>query len=129
MNRVRIIAGLLACLILPARAADDTCFLHDGDVWVFHGDSITHADTCRRLCERVFRHYHPDAKVEFLQAAVWGSTSSDAVKRLKADGRKVTVVSLMLGMNNAINDAALRIAEFRRQMCEGGARVGHGWLC
>ena len=103
MNGVRIIAALLACLILPAWAADDSCFLHDGDVWVFHGDSITHADTYRRLCERVFRHYHPDAKVEFLQAAVWGSTSSDAVKQLKAEGRKATVVSLMLGMNNAIN--------------------------
>ncbi len=98
-----ILAVLL--LVATARAEDASCFLRDGDVWVFHGDSITHADTYRRACERVFRSFHPDAKVEFIQAGVWGSTSSDLVNRLKADGRKPTVVSLMLGMNNAINSA------------------------
>jgi len=44
MSGVRIIASpliaLLTCLILPAGAADDTSFLHNGDVWVFHGDSV-----------------------------------------------------------------------------------------
>jgi len=44
MSGVRIVAllliALLTCLILPARAADDASFLHDGDVWVFHGDSV-----------------------------------------------------------------------------------------
>ena len=62
----------IAILGLCTAAAAD-CFLRDGDVWVFHGDSITHADTYRRLCERAFRHYHPDAKVEFVQAGVWAA--------------------------------------------------------
>ena len=97
-------AILMACAA-SAVAEEGTCFLREGDVWVFHGDSITHADTYRRACERVFRHFHPDAKVEFVQAGVWGSSSSDLAKRLKEDGRKPTIVSLMLGMNNAINGA------------------------
>ncbi len=102
MKRI-IMAVLLAAVTGSASAADPACFLKEGDVWVFHGDSITHADTYRRLVEQVFRHYHPDAKVAFVQAGVWGSSSSDAVARMKAEGRKPTVVSLMTGMNNAIN--------------------------
>lgn len=103
-----VLAARLALVIMAGAAflvtaAETPCFLQDGDVWVFEGDSITHADTYRRLCERLFRHYHPEAKVEFVQAAVWGSTSSDVVKRLKGEGRKASVASLMLGMNNAIN--------------------------
>ncbi|MEI6520628.1 MAG: GDSL-type esterase/lipase family protein [bacterium] len=99
-----LLALVLLFLPMIISAADDgVSFLRDGDVWVFHGDSITHADTYRRACERVFRHYHPDAKVDFVQAGVWGSTSSDLAKRLKDEGRKPTIVSMMLGMNNAIN--------------------------
>ena len=98
------------CLLIMAVSATmagipQAGFLKRGDVWVFYGDSITHADTYRRMCERVFRHYHPEAKVEFVQAGVWGSSSSDAVKELKAQGRHPTVVSLMTGMNNAINSS------------------------
>lgn len=98
-------AQLLVLLALTwvSRAEEAACFLRNGDVWVFHGDSITHADTYRRLCERAFRHYHPEADVEFIQAGVWGSASSDLAKRLKEQGRRPTVVTLMLGMNNAIN--------------------------
>jgi lysophospholipase L1-like esterase len=105
MNRIVLAALLFLALAIGARGAEPhpACFLKEGDVWVFHGDSITHADTYRRLCERVFRHYQPDAKVAFLQAGVWGSSSSDAAAQLKAAGRKPTVVSLMTGMNNAIN--------------------------
>jgi lysophospholipase L1-like esterase len=94
---------LLLLLVAASFAGEASGFLRDGDVWVFHGDSITHADTYRRACERVFRHLHPEAKVEFIQAGVWGSTSSDLAKRIREEGRKPTVVSLMLGMNNAIN--------------------------
>lgn len=105
----RLGVGLLAAAATGwaglARAAEPGCFLREGDVWEFHGDSITNADTYRRLCERVFRHYHPEAHVDFIQAGVWGSSSSDLGKRLKEQGRKPTVVSLMLGMNNAINGA------------------------
>ncbi|NDC63536.1 MAG: hypothetical protein EBZ59_06010 [Planctomycetia bacterium] len=97
-----------AVRLAAAEPAPRTCFLQDGDVWVFHGDSITHADTYRRLCERVFRHHHPDADVAFVQAGVWGSASSDLVKRIREDGRRPTVVSLMLGMNNAINGGWVR---------------------
>jgi lysophospholipase L1-like esterase len=100
-------------------------FLKEGDVWVFHGDSITHADTYRRMCERVFRHYHPDVKVEFIQAGVWGSPSSEVVKQMKTQGRQPTVVSLMTGMNNAINSDWVKgmprekhLAAYRKDLTE-----------
>ncbi|MCY3022847.1 MAG: GDSL-type esterase/lipase family protein [Planctomycetota bacterium] len=105
-SETNLLVLLISVLLAGAsRAGDAACFLRNGDVWVFHGDSITHADTYRRLCARVFRHYHPEANVEFIQAGVWGSASSDLAKRLKEQGRKPTVVTLMLGMNNAINGA------------------------
>ena len=137
----RIAVGLLLSLLfgaaLTARAAEGQCFLHDGDVWVFHGDSITNADSYRKLCARVFRHYHPEAKVEFVQAGVWGSASSDLVKRIKGEGRKATVASMMLGMNNAINGGWVKglprgphldayrkdITEFARKYKAEGAAV------
>lgn len=100
---VSVLSGLVSGTNADTR--EPPSFLKKGDVWVFHGDSITHADTYRRLCERTFRHYHPDGAVEFVQAGVWGSASSDLANRLKQEGRKPTVVSLMTGMNNAINGA------------------------
>ena len=135
MIKFRIL--LIAAAVLAQPCVGATGFLRDGDVWVFHGDSITHADTYRRICERVFRHYHPDTDVTFVQAGVWGRSSSDLVKRLKSDGHAPTVVSLMLGMNNAINGAWVRgrdltpyldayrrdITAFVREHREGGAAV------
>ncbi len=138
MSKISSMLGVLMAVALLAQpCAGSTCFLRDGDIWVFHGDSITHADTYRRLCERVFRHYHPNADVAFVQAGVWGRSSSDLVRRLKSDGQAPTVVSLMLGMNNAINgawvagmdptpflDAYRRdITAFVRAHREGGAAV------
>jgi lysophospholipase L1-like esterase len=115
----------LLLLVASVIAGEASGFLRDGDVWVFHGDSITHADTYRRACERVFRHLHPEAKVEFVQAGVWGSSSSDLVKRIREEGRKPTVVSLMLGMNNAINGAWVKgqpreapLAAYRKDMVD-----------
>jgi len=124
--------GLTFRLFLFVMAASATMagtpqagFLREGDVWVFLGDSITHADTYRRMCERVFRHYHPDAKVEFIQAGVWGSPSSEVVKQMKTQGRQPTVVSLMTGMNNAINSAWVKgmpreknLAAYRKDLTE-----------
>ncbi|MGD0094436.1 MAG: GDSL-type esterase/lipase family protein [Planctomycetota bacterium] len=131
-----VFLSIAMCACTP-RAEEAPCFLRSGDVWVFHGDSITHADTYRRACERVFRHYHPEANAEFIQAGVWGSASSDLAKRLKEQGRNPTVVSLMLGMNNAINGAWVKgqprepfLAAYRKDLIEfvqkcraGGAAV------
>jgi len=131
------LVGLVLSAGCTYAVSGEACFLRDGDVWVFHGDSITHADTYRRLCERVFRHYHPEARAEFIQAGVWGSTSSDLVKKIKEEGRKPAVVSLMLGMNNAINGAWIKgqprgphleayrrdISEFVRKYKAEGAAV------
>ncbi len=100
-RRFSLGALLAAAAALPA--AEPAGFLREGDLWVFHGDSITHADTYRRLCARLFRHYHPEATVEFIQAGVWGSASSDLARQLRGQNRRATVASLMLGMNNAIN--------------------------
>lgn len=86
----------------PALAGEPACFLKDGDRLGFCGDSITDVSVYTRVVERVFRHYHPDSSVSFVNNGrsgrqTAGTTPADA---LKGDP---SVITVMLGMNDAIN--------------------------
>ena len=94
---MRIIA-LLLLMAGPALAGES--FLKDGDRWLFLGDSITHNDTYRRTIERVVRHFHPGMTFASGNMGFSGATSGVKVSATNANP---TVVSIMFGMNNAIN--------------------------
>ncbi len=100
---VLIIAGLT--MVSTAAAEDRASFVRPDDVWVFVGDSITHNDTYRRIIERVYRHYNPDAKTKFLQAGHDGAPSSASKEQLEKASKesRPTIISLMSGMNDSIN--------------------------
>lgn len=103
---VLVASLVVVSLCTAAGAADEEgSFLRDGDVWAFTGDSITNNDTYRRTIERVFRHFHPDAKVRFVPGGVSGSLATAAPEQFAKASEKDTpeIVSLMTGMNNSIN--------------------------
>lgn len=88
-------------------AGETGCFIKDGDRIGFFGDSITDAKTYGLLTELVFRHFHPEAKVSFvnngrsgLQLA--GTKLQDVIKG------DPNVVTIMIGMNDAINASWVR---------------------
>ena len=91
---------MMLLLVTPALANDS--FLKDGDRWLFIGDSITHNDTYRRTVERVVRHFHPGITFETGNMGFNGATSG---VKLSPQEKKPTVVSIMFGMNNAINSS------------------------
>lgn len=97
-----VAAGTMVC---TAGAEDRASFVRPDDVWVFVGDSITHNDTYRRIVERVYRHYNPDAKAKFLQAGHDGAPSSATKEQLEKATKesRPTIISLMTGMNDSIN--------------------------
>ena len=100
-----IFATLLLVALHPGYGAVAPGFLHAGDRWVFLGDSITDDGIYRRTIERVCLFYHPDAKLDFINAGVSG-TLSTATKEQFAQASaadRPTIVSLMTGMNNTIN--------------------------
>ncbi len=56
--------GLHLSLLSAGGAAEPgSCFLKNGDRWLFVGDSITNADVYRQVLLRVLQHYHPDADI------------------------------------------------------------------
>ena len=62
-----IVLGLVIALVSSAAfAADGACFIKDGDRVGFFGDSITEAKVYGQVAELVFRHFHPEAKVSFI---------------------------------------------------------------
>ncbi|CAN5455794.1 hypothetical protein BH09VER1_BH09VER1_36500 [soil metagenome] len=100
-----LLGSLLFCtvsLASPAADAPDpgSCFLKNGDRWLFVGDSITDTDTYRQLLLRVLQHYHPDADLQVGNSAVAGVTSNYQEKREFVP----TVVTIMLGMNDVIHE-------------------------
>jgi lysophospholipase L1-like esterase len=105
--RLRSALTAVACLAVGtmAMAQERSAFVKGDDLWVFLGDSITHNDTYRRTVERVFRHYHPQTPVRFVQAGTWGAlaTASQEQFQKAAKNQRPTIVSLMTGMNNSIN--------------------------
>ncbi len=100
--------ALAVSLVLSVAAfAGNGSFVKNGDTVGFFGDSITEAKVYGQIVEAVFRHCHPEAKVVFvnnghsgLQLA--GTKTGDVVKGDPG------VVTIMIGMNDAINAAWVR---------------------
>lgn len=86
---------------------DVCCFIKEGDRWGFYGDSITAAGVYTRVLERVFRHFHPDADVTFINNAQGGKKAAGAEVEQAVRGNP-NVVSIMLGINDAINGAWIK---------------------
>lgn len=105
---VMLVIGLaLFSLSCAAVAGEGSCFIKDGDRVGFFGDSITEARVYGEITERVFRHFHPKANVTFINNGHSGlqlaGTNVDDV--LRGDPN---VVTIMLGMNDAINGSWMR---------------------
>lgn len=88
-------------------AGNESCFIKNGDKIGFFGDSITEAEVYGQITELVFRHFHPDAKVNFVNNGgsgrqLAGTKIADAIKG------DPSVVTIMIGMNDAINSAWVR---------------------
>lgn len=100
-----LVALLLFWVIAPRPALAANSLLRDGDRWVCLGDSITAEDIYPRILGRVFAHYHPDAKLTVINSGQGGDTASDNPKKLadRVLKHQPTVVSVMYGMNEAIN--------------------------
>jgi lysophospholipase L1-like esterase len=94
----------IAIAVSPLRtcAGEGTCFIKDGDRVAFFGDSITAHKVYGELLERVFRHSHPEANVDFINNGQSGlQLSGTKLQRLlKGDPN---VITIMIGMNDAIN--------------------------
>lgn len=89
----------------PGLAPAAESLIHDGDRWVCLGDSITAANIYPPVLERVFAHYHPEASFKVINSGVGGDTASDDPKKLdeRVLQHQPTIVSVMYGMNEAIN--------------------------
>ena len=105
----RIISQMVAaCVLLTIggqAGATDTSFVRPGDRWVCFGDSITAAGTYPRILERTFKHYHPDVEFTVINSGQSGDTATTDEQKF-ADRilqYRPTVVSVMFGMNEAIN--------------------------
>lgn len=103
---------LFVCLLLPAlraSAAEPKSLLHDGDTWVCLGDSITAANCYPPLLQEVFNHYHGSrpgkGKLTVINSGLAGDIASDSPDKLQKRVLQYnpTVVSIMYGMNEAIN--------------------------
>jgi len=90
--------------VLPAGAPNS--LVQDGDRWVCLGDSITALNSYPPLLERVFRHYHPKANLTVINSGQGGDTAGDSPEKLadRVLKHKPTIVSIMYGMNEAINE-------------------------
>lgn len=104
-TRAGILAGLLAGVVTPALAQ---FALHDGDRVVFYGDSITDNGPYTQLVETFVLTRFPKMNVRFYNAGVGGDRVGGGWmgpidQRLPRDlfSRKPTVVTVMLGMNDA----------------------------
>ena len=59
-------AALLALVTSSLFSRESSCFFKEGDRVGFFGDSITEAKIYGSVTELVFRHFHPQAKVSFV---------------------------------------------------------------
>ena len=107
VRHVLVIGATVATVTAGTWAGEEKCFVREGDVWVFLGDSITHADTYRRTVDRVLRHFHPDARFTLTQKGVSGALATASKEQFDKAAKedRPTVVSLMTGMNNSINSS------------------------
>ncbi len=97
---------LVSVSVFAANAEIDanvpSCFIKDGDRVGFFGDSITEAKAYGILTEQVFRHFHPDAKVTFINNGHSGMQLAGTTIEMVTAGDP-NVVTIMMGMNDAIN--------------------------
>jgi len=100
-------AILIACFASTAMAQDPGCFIKDGDRVGFFGDSITEAAVYGQATELVFHHFHPDANVSFVNNGHSGLQLAGTSVDLAAKG-EANVVTIMIGMNDAINSQWMR---------------------
>ncbi len=100
-------AAVIGMAATTAMAQDKNCFLKDGDLWLFMGDSITNADTYRRAVERTVKHYYPQANIRFEQAGRSGALASAGKEQFEKipEAQRPIIISYMTGMNNSINSA------------------------
>lgn len=105
-NAVFFATIFLTTLLRSGWSAGDSTLVHDGDRWVCLGDSITAQDTYRRILDRVFKHYHLDATLTVVNSGQAGDTASDNPAKLakRVLDHQPTIVSVMYGMNEAINN-------------------------
>lgn len=113
-----------ACLMLPDSACSseadslplvpDGIELHDGDTFVFLGDSITHQRLYTQYVETFCYTRFPSRRLRFHNAGVGGAQAWDALQRLQADvlDFQPACVSILLGMNDG------RYQPFRREIFE-----------
>ena len=96
---------LTLALVNPGMSHAAESLVQDGDRWVCLGDSITAQDIYRRMLARAFAHYHPDATLTVINSGQGGDTASDDPQKLanRVLKHKPTIVSIMYGMNEAIN--------------------------
>ena len=102
MKTVTILLALSG-VITTARCADQQDFaLHDKDVVVFLGDSITAARTYGKIIENYTLLRFPDRKVHFYNMGKGGETAEGAVSRLERDvfDLKATVLTVAYGIND-----------------------------
>lgn len=101
-------ASLSGLLLVLAASASAQFALHDGDRVVFYGDSITDNAAYTQLVETFVLTRFPTMNVRFFNAGVGGDRVTGGWmgpidQRLTRDlfSRKPTVVTVMLGMNDA----------------------------
>jgi len=100
--------GIMMAAFSPAAiAAEGSCFIKDGDRVGFFGDSITESNVYPKITELVFRHFHPDAKVSFINNGGAGRQLAGTAMDIITKGDP-TVVIIMMGMNDAINSSWVR---------------------
>jgi len=105
----------------PARAAEPSLQLKDGDVWVMAGDSITAQRQHSNYIEAFYRTRLPKLKLHFRNSGIGGNTTGSVLARFDDDvaAWKPTIVSVELGMN----DVGGKVENYLKGMKELIARI------
>lgn len=100
-----LVSGLCVQFAAAGSPAPAVSLVQDGDCWVCLGDSITAANCYPVVLPRVFKHFHPDANFTVINSGMSGDQASDDPAKLTSRVLKYkpNVVSIMYGMNEAIN--------------------------
>ena len=112
-ERCRLSTALAVIALLTglsfARAETKNFYLHDGDVVVFYGDSITEQSYYTQFVQLYTQTRYPHMHVRFFNAGIGGDKVSGGSGgpvdiRLSRDviAHKPTVVTIMLGMNDGL---------------------------
>ena len=103
MKRVLFLSMVLFLISFPARSAEPTFPLKDGDIWVMAGDSITAQHLHSNYFEAFCYARYPNIKFAFRNSGVGGHTIPTTMARFDYDIAiwKPTIVSVELGMNDS----------------------------